>query len=250
MPPIAKNWLFTLNNYDEDDIQKLRDLYPEDVGYLVFGRETAPSTGTPHLQGYLQCNRRKTLNSVKKWLPTAHLEVARGSAQENRAYCTKDGEFEEFGENKTQGQRDDIRSFMAAVEQGNTSLKRLRTDFPEIVAKYPRFCSDYVNDNRQIPELENHPLRDWQAALNARLACDPSDREIDFVVDETGNSGKTWFAKHYCRLHDNAQYMEMAKKADMAHALNPDIRVMAAAIKRRFIMNHKQFKENKVTFIR
>lgn len=222
----SKNWLFTLNNYDEDDIQKLRDLYPQDVSYLVFGRETAPSTGTPHLQGFFQCNQRKRLGGIRNWLPTAHLEIARGSAQENRTYCTKDGEFEEFGEIQEKGRRNDLRSFMAAVVEGNTSIKRLREDYPDVCAKYPRFVHDYIQDHRAIPELEDHPLRDWQASLNDTLAKTPSDREITFVVDETGNSGKTWFAKHYCRLHDNAQYMEMGKKADMAHALNPDIRVL------------------------
>lgn len=45
-----KRVCFTLNNYGEDDetrIQGSTDLYQ----YAIYGRETAPNTGTRHLQG-------------------------------------------------------------------------------------------------------------------------------------------------------------------------------------------------------
>ena len=45
-------------------------------------------------------------------------------------------------------------------------------------------------------------------------------------MDEKGNQGKTWFAKDYCKRNVDAQYMEPAKKADMAYALQDDLRVL------------------------
>lgn len=156
----------------------------------------------------------------------AHFTIAKGSPEENRVYCTKEGKYEEFGQITTQGIRSDLDDFKDAVKQGNTSLKRLREDFSDICAKYPRFVREYVEDNRSIPELDNHPLRDWQAELNQELLKAPDDRKITFVVDVEGNSGKTWFAKYFCRLHENAQYMEMAKKADMAYSLNPEVKTL------------------------
>jgi len=41
--------MFTLNNYTEDDIDRLCDMDP-DKALVVIGLEVAPTTGTPHLQ--------------------------------------------------------------------------------------------------------------------------------------------------------------------------------------------------------
>ncbi|AFS65285.1 replication-associated protein [Dragonfly associated cyclovirus 3] len=45
-----KRIVFTLNNYCEDDFVRIQS-YVEIYQYCVVGRETAPETGTPHLQG-------------------------------------------------------------------------------------------------------------------------------------------------------------------------------------------------------
>lgn len=95
----AKNWCFTLNNYNDADQDNLRALATTDeVSFLVFGREIGES-GTPHLQGYLEFSVRKRLSQVKALVSQrAHLEVRRGTGPEAREYCLKDEDFEEFGE--------------------------------------------------------------------------------------------------------------------------------------------------------
>lgn len=66
--------------------------------YLIFGREKAPMTGTPHLQGYVVWTEGKSLSSAKQAIgPRAHVEIAKGSAGQNREYCIKDGDFVEVG---------------------------------------------------------------------------------------------------------------------------------------------------------
>lgn len=44
-------WCFTLNNYTDEEIRRLESLECE---RLVVGKEVAPTTGTPHLQGYIR----------------------------------------------------------------------------------------------------------------------------------------------------------------------------------------------------
>lgn len=39
----------------------------------------------------------KRLTAMKKLLPTAHWEIAKGSTQDNYVYCTKSSDFKEFG---------------------------------------------------------------------------------------------------------------------------------------------------------
>jgi len=100
MNSIAKNWAFTLNNYTQTNVDVLSNLFSEGhVRYLVFGREVS-STGTPHIQGYLQLEKKKRFKQVKSILPRGcHLdsEYQNSTPQNNRIYCMKDGDFEEFG---------------------------------------------------------------------------------------------------------------------------------------------------------
>jgi hypothetical protein len=152
--------------------------------------------------------------------------VARGTPAQNLTYISKEAVPEVLGTPSVQGKRADLHALMEAVRNGCNSQKQLREEYPEICSKYPRFVKDYVADCEPEPHLENHPLRDWQGTLYKALSSKPDDRTITFIVDPTGNSGKTWFAKYWHKHHEDSQIMEMAKKADMAYALDPTIRVL------------------------
>nr|WAE42465.1 MAG: replication associated protein [Cressdnaviricota sp.] len=92
----SRSWCFTLNNYTElheNAIQNLSD----QITYLIYGREIAPETGTPHLQGYVYFPNAKTLSAVRKLIPHAHLSLSRGDALSNYNYCSKSGDFVERG---------------------------------------------------------------------------------------------------------------------------------------------------------
>lgn len=90
----SRSWCVTLNNYTEEEY---KDLCTLECRYLVVGKEVGDE-GTPHLQAYIVFPNGKSLKSVKKLIPRAHLEPAKGDSRHNRDYCTKDGNFEEFGE--------------------------------------------------------------------------------------------------------------------------------------------------------
>lgn len=97
------NWIFTLNNYSDEDFLHFDNLYSQGhFKYLIYGREVCPSTGTPHLQGFIQLSKKQRFSGVKKLLGSKyHIEQAIHPwfAAE---YCKKDGEFNEFGKFVTQ----------------------------------------------------------------------------------------------------------------------------------------------------
>lgn len=68
----------------------------EPIKYHVFGSEVAPTTDTPHLQGFIIFERKIRLTTLIRRYP-GHWEVARGSNRECSDYCKKDGDFVEEG---------------------------------------------------------------------------------------------------------------------------------------------------------
>nr|WAE42643.1 MAG: replication associated protein [Cressdnaviricota sp.] len=90
----AKNWCFTVNNYLPEDEVLFKEL--PGVTYLVYGREVG-AEGTPHLQGFVVFAKVMSLRSCKLIHATCHWERSKGSAQQNRVYCTKDNDYIETG---------------------------------------------------------------------------------------------------------------------------------------------------------
>jgi len=94
-------WCFTIHNWSEDDIQTLRDIVEyECPKYMIWGKEICPTTGTPHLQGYIYFESARTFSSVLKKFGDIHpnMRKADGTGEQNRVYCSKEGDFEEHGE--------------------------------------------------------------------------------------------------------------------------------------------------------
>ena len=97
----AKAWCFTLNNYTKEEhgamvlqFSKISEKNPN-FKYIV-GKEVGEQ-GTPHLQGYIQSNKKfrplpqfKVMRDNKQAM---HFERAKGNAMQNFRYCSKDGDF-------------------------------------------------------------------------------------------------------------------------------------------------------------
>lgn len=86
------NWCYTVNNYTTKDI-----IPAVDVNYRIQGYETAPETGTPHIQGYAQFVQRIRLATLVSKYPGVHWEQAKGTPWQNFVYCSKSGTFDELG---------------------------------------------------------------------------------------------------------------------------------------------------------
>lgn len=143
----AKNWCFTINN-PEDELDHLAGV--GNIGYGVWQLEIG-ANGTPHYQGYLQLNTKVRLSVVKQYLGCnhAHLEIARGTPQQNRAYCTKEetriGEFYEIGlfSEVGQGARSDLADLHSALKDGLGQAEYADLYFDEW-CKWPNLVTNYI----------------------------------------------------------------------------------------------------------
>lgn len=230
----VKNWCFTLNNYSdaeyhaifppvENGPQRLSTL----LDYACVGKEIGP-TGTSHLQGFVCLRIRGRLSTVRSLLPRAHWEVAR-TVEAAIDYCKKDGNFQELGSKPTEigrGRRNDLDAFKAAVLAGVRCRKELREDFSHVCAQYPKFVESYLRDQFEPPPVQLHPLRPWQQRMVDISNGEIDPRTIYFVVDEEGNSGKSWLAA-YLEAHSTrrVQVMKPGKIVDMAYEFNEETEV-------------------------
>lgn len=223
----GKNWCFTLNNYTDEDVERLSSLVDNnECVYLIFGKEIGDS-GTPHLQGFISFSKRVYLTDVKKRISrTAHFELAR-LVPESIEYCKKDGDVYEDGVLPVgQGKRSDLDEFKSDVKSGLLDLKEIREKHSTVYAKYKSFVMEYVIDNAPVIDVPFYNLHDWQKDLLEKLNNAPDDRTIEFIVDSTGNNGKTWFAHWYASQNKDCQVLCPGKRADMAYILRSDIRVL------------------------
>lgn len=136
-------WCFTLNNYEAEYIPYLQEeSIRSQCTYIIFGEEVGEQ-GTRHLQGYIHFKRAVGLKKCRTIMPTAHWEAAKGSAEDNKKYCSKEGKAIEWGELPKQGKRSDIEMIremigngasMADICQEATSYQSLRCG--ELMLKY------------------------------------------------------------------------------------------------------------------
>lgn len=238
----AKHWCFTLNNWTAEDVAALQHA-SETTVYLVFGRETGES-GTPHLQGFVIFPAAVRLQTCKNRLGSDrfHVEVARGSPAQAATYCKKDGDFEEYGECpvQSQGRRSDLEAYYAWADafylenhRPPTTPEVARSEHVVVLTRYPGITALSRVRVELFPRTESDELREWQQRLDDRLAVEPDDRKIIFVVDETGNTGKSFFVKYYLDKHPlSAQFLSIGKRDDIAHAVKTHNRVFLFDIPR------------------
>lgn len=155
----SRGWCFTINNYTElgSIIDELWTQLTDDVHcvYCIFGFEEAPSTGTPHIQGYAYW---QTLKSGKQILvifdgTKAHIEPAGGTPAQNRIYCVKSGKFKEHGDvpGSGQGKRNDLEDTRVLVKQTGSLRKVIESGCNYQNVKYAITILPYIER-----------IRDWK----------------------------------------------------------------------------------------
>jgi len=91
----CKMWCFTLNNYNENDIEKIVLVFKGVCKLFIIGKEVGES-GTPHLQGYCEFIKRIRPLSLKL-TEKIHWEKCKGNREQNVDYCSKENVLIKYG---------------------------------------------------------------------------------------------------------------------------------------------------------
>lgn len=88
----AKCWLFTLNNYTEEEHGSMIQYFTQSNDSYIIGKELGEMK-TPHLQGYVEFKVKKRFTTLHNLFKRCHWERAKGSKNDNIQYCSKDGDY-------------------------------------------------------------------------------------------------------------------------------------------------------------
>lgn len=151
-----RNWCFTSFNYSEADEEKVKGLVPLAVRMAV-GREKCPTTGTPHLQGYIRFEKSRRFAWVKDHLPDgSHIEPRKGTESEASKYCLKDGDvLVDHGVDCDRGKgekrpRDEERDeIIEEIEKGET-YGAIRNRHRGFFFWFRRHVVDYMHDHKRL----------------------------------------------------------------------------------------------------
>lgn len=145
--------------------------------YHCYGKETCPTTGRHHWQGFVYWDNPKTLSAVIKILKPHHVEVCKGTLEENENYCKKAGIYTEVGERPNQGARSDLFILKLEVMEGRRTVDEITVSQPWMYHSY----------GRTLEKLEDIYMRQqWRTEMTT----------CDWLVGPTG-VGKSH------RAHDN-----------------------------------------------
>lgn len=189
----ARHTAWTLNNWTQPDLDTIRKYADDEARYMCWSQEVCPTTGTPHLQGYVAWDLPRSLtkfkNSISKQL---HYEpYTNGSAAQNRNYClgqcekkgfTSNPTFEEVGELPQQGERTDWREAVSSIQSG--------TDIGSVIHTQPQLLPS-------IRALERFK----------QMSLKPLNRQVNVIIliGAPGTGKSRWAYDNYPELYSKPE---------------------------------------------
>lgn len=180
----SKNFCFTINNATDEDFNKM---VSADWKYLIYGYETGDE-GTDHIQGYMHFANQRHFNKVIKLIPRAHFEICKGTIMDNIEYCSKDGDYIEYGERPVQGRRTDLEEIRGLIEKKTPQLEIAKNYFSQW-CQYRHSFSAYQEmlKNEEYNKLEEIETIDCQSFVDASNRCGYANRNEVYVQQYHGD---------------------------------------------------------------
>jgi len=225
--PSSRKWMCTRFFESETTATDLRnetDWTPAGIDYVCFQLERAPTTDRLHWQMFIHCSRNMRRTQVKRLLPclgTYEPQIADGTAEQNRTYCTKvesriEGPWE-FGTFPKMGKKETTTAVIEWMAENPDATA------DDVEVAFPVFCLHNYNKVQDLcfrrkkvrVDFSDFILRPWQKHIVDLLSKPPDDRTIYWVTDLVGRAGKSKLAAFLCETMGATELG--GRKQDMAH---------------------------------
>ena len=207
----SRAWCFTINNYNELQLNKLKEIK---YTYIIVGDEVGDS-GTSHMQGYIYFANAITFESIKKQIPTAHIEQAKGNAKQNTEYCSKQKVLFVDGEMPVSGKRTDLEEVRELIKEGKgmKDIVEVATSYQsvkmaEVILKYHERKRDWkpmvywfhgaTGTGKSKTAYEMFP--EAYTAMSTARWWDGYDAHADVIIDD--------MRKDFCKFHELLRYLD------------------------------------------
>lgn len=180
-----RSWCFTWNNYSEEDLKAIGEWK---VSRLVVGKEIAPTTGTPHLQGSVTFTNTWRLAGLKALGKGIHWERMKDTRTEGPwNYCKEDGDVVYNIDNRCQGKRSDLEEIADALKEG-TTVREVALAHPASFMRYHAGIEKLASLAAPRVTKPKHSRIRWPLI---------TDWSVSHVVCGQSNIGKTEWAKQH-----------------------------------------------------
>jgi len=209
--------------------------------WIICTEELAPTTGTPHLQGFILYKNKIHWTAMERTFDGCWFEPAKGTPEHNWVYIRKtlpedanaddlNSLFHEYGtrprfgvseaqKNQRQNAADRTREMWDGAYQA--AREGRFDDIPPqlLVPHFRNFRMIYQEERNRVEEIRDFVLRRWQQKLMDILDGAVDTRKIHWFWENTGNVGKSWMATFLLR-NKGATVLSSGKNADIAYLLD------------------------------
>lgn len=200
---VRTNFCFTYNNYSANGEKALAGWLTENCKYAIYGHETAPTTGTPHLQGYFSLKKQSRISTIQNALQRLGIQMsifaANGSADQNFKYCTKSDpqNFFQHGQIINRGQRSDMDDVAAALK--DRPFIDVALENPGMTIKYGRGMRELkmLYDSLTLPKDRDITVSVYYGNAGTGKTCRALETAtklgLSFYMVNSPQGGSIWY---------------------------------------------------------
>lgn len=177
-----RKYIISWNNYPKDlTLEELKNkiLKKGNVEYLILGFEIGEQEHTPHIQGYVKFTNPISFDSFHKIFKNddgtlGWIKEANGSDLKNQEYCSKQGNYLEYGTPKEdEDHKEDLY---------NQLVEDIINEFPfiELCRKYSKYVCFHYRDFKQLYQDINNLNRDKKQIDNIKRI----ENELGIIIKE------------------------------------------------------------------
>lgn len=194
--------------------------------YHVYSLETCPTTGRPHIQGFIVFPNPRHLSALRNQFfepknGSGYLDNCKGNSISNLDYSTKEGSYYESGNRPLTPEEKGIKE-QHRWEQYKQLNRAGQADLIpfDVYIRYKRSFNEDAAEHipiEKLSRLDTTNLYEWQKVVIDKLLNVTDDRKILWIYDPEGGKGKSELYSYL--VEQGAFPMAMGKYADMAYTV-------------------------------